>query len=123
MPGRQQLITIGGTGAIGGTGTAGVAKVSLSAIPGGVEPPVTVDAVAAQGAQGRQQVAVGSANGFPAAWHVADGPGRTWRRAAGQTAGVLTRPGIQQLTGVAEVRPLAGGRRGGRSPARGIRWS
>ncbi|MGD0241991.1 MAG: sialidase family protein [Streptosporangiaceae bacterium] len=90
--GGQQLITIGGS--------AAVTKVSLSAIPGGVQPQVAVDAVAAVGAQGRQQVAVGSANGFPAAWASGDG-GRTWRRAAGQTSGVLTRPGIQQLTGVA----------------------
>ena len=90
--GAQQLITIGGS--------AAVTKVSLSAIPGGVQPQVAVDAVAAVGAQGRQQVAVGSANGFPAAWTSGDG-GRTWRRAAGQTASVLTRPGIQQLTGVA----------------------
>jgi hypothetical protein len=97
-PGRQQLITIGRTADV-----AGVAKVSRSVIPGGVEPAVTVDAVAAQGAQGRQQVAVGSANGFPAAWTSADG-GRTWRRAAGQTAGVLARPGIQQLTSVAHGR-------------------
>ena len=64
---------------------------------------MNVDAVAAQGAQGRQQVAVGSANGFPAAWTSADG-GRTWRRAAGQSPAVLTRPGIQQLTGVAHGR-------------------
>jgi hypothetical protein len=58
-----------------------------------------VDAITATGPQGRQQVAVGSANGFPAAWASADG-GRTWRRGAGQTAAVLNRPGIQQLTSV-----------------------
>jgi hypothetical protein len=97
--GRQQLITIGGVA--GGTaGRAGVARVGLSAIPGAVEPQVTVDAVAAQGGQGGQQVAVGSANGSPAAWTSADG-GRTWRRADGQALGVLARPGIQQLTSVA----------------------
>jgi hypothetical protein len=93
--GGQQLITISSAGDV-----AGVAKVGLAAIPGGVQPQVAVDAVAAVGTQGRQQVAVGSANGFPAAWTSADG-GRTWRRAAGQTSGVLARPGIQQLTSVA----------------------
>jgi hypothetical protein len=105
--GQQQLITIGGAagagsaaGAAAGAGAGVVAKASLAAIPGGVQPQLAVDAVAAVGAQGRQQVAVGSANGFPAAWTSADG-GRTWRRAAGQTSGVLTRPGIQQLTSVA----------------------
>ncbi len=97
-PGSQQLITIGSA-----IDVAEVKKVSLSAIPGGVQPQLAVVAVAAQGAQGRLQVAVGSANGFPAAWASADG-GRTWRRAAGQTPGVLTRPGIQQLTGVAHGR-------------------
>jgi hypothetical protein len=95
QPGSQRLITTGRA--------AAVATVSLSAIPGGVQPQVAVDAVAATGTQGRQQVAVGSANGFPAAWTSADG-GRTWRRAAGRTAGVLNRPGIQQLTSVAHGR-------------------
>ena len=45
------------------------------------------------------QVAVGSANGYPAAWISANG-GSTWTRASGQTQGVLDRPGIQQLTSV-----------------------
>jgi hypothetical protein len=98
--GRQRLITIGrGAGTAGLADPAGVSTVSLSAIPGGVEPQVAVDAITATGPQGRQQVAVGSANGFPAAWASADG-GRTWRRGAGQTAAVLNRPGIQQLTSV-----------------------
>jgi len=96
--GSQRLITTGRA-----AGAAAVATVSLSAIPGGVQPQVAVNAVAATGPQGRQQVAVGSANGFPAAWTSADGA-RTWRRAAGQTAGVLNRPGIKQLTSVAHGR-------------------
>ena len=53
--------------------------------------------------QGRQQVAVGSANGFPAAWVSADG-GHGWHRATGATPPVLTRPGIQQLTSVTHGR-------------------
>jgi hypothetical protein len=111
--GSQQLITIGGAGDV-----TGVVKVGLAAIPGGVQPQVAVDAVAAMGAEGRQQVAVGSANGFPAAWTSADG-GRTWRRAAGQTSGVLARPGIQQLTSVAHGPAgwLAVGGTGGIPPA------
>ena len=66
----------------------------MAAIPGGVEPQLAVNAIAAQGSR---QVAVGSANGFPAAWMSADG-GRTWQRAADDA--LLARPGIQQLTGI-----------------------
>src|ERR1019366_3802173 len=70
QPGNgQQLITV--TAAAGGA-----RSLSLSAIPGAVEPQLAVNAVAAQGGT---QVAVGSANGFPAAWISADG-GRTWQR-------------------------------------------
>jgi hypothetical protein len=115
-PGRQQLITVSRAADV-----AGMAKVSLSVIPGAVEPALTVDAVAAQGAQGRQQVAVGSANGFPAAWTSADG-GRTWHRAAGQSSGVLARPGIQQLTSVAHGQAgwlAVGGTAGATGPAPG----
>jgi len=85
----SQLITVGG-------GAGGVRNVSLADIPGGAEPQLAVNAVAAQGSQ---QVVVGSANGFPAAWMSADG-GHAWHRATGLTPAVLTRPGIQQLTGV-----------------------
>ena len=46
------------------------------------------------------QVAVGSANGYLAAWTSANG-GTTWTRATGQTPAVLDRPGVQQLTSVA----------------------
>ena len=90
QPGNgQQLITV--TAAAGGA-----RSLSLSAIPGAVEPQLAVNAVAAQGGT---QVAVGSANGFPAAWISADG-GRTWQRGTGQSPAVLDRPGIQQLTSV-----------------------
>ena len=88
--GRQRLITV--------TGLGGAAKsVSLTSIPGAVQPQLSVDAIAAAGAA---RVAVGSANGFPAAWVTVNGGG-TWRRAAGEDPAVLDRPGIQALTGVA----------------------
>ena len=85
----SQLITVSGA-------AGGVRNASLADIPGGAEPQLAVNAVAAQGSQ---QVVVGSANGFPAAWMSADG-GHAWHRATGLTPAVLTRPGIQQLTGV-----------------------
>ena len=90
--GSQQLITVAG----GSSGSGGVRNVKLAAIPGGVEPQLAVNAIAAQGSQ---RVAVGSANGFPAAWMSADG-GRTWHRATGDAPGVLYRPGAEQLTGI-----------------------
>ena len=90
--GSQQLITVAG----GAGGAGGVRDVSLAAIPGGAEPQLAVNAIAAQGSR---QVAVGSANGFPAAWTSADG-GRTWHRATGNARAVLARPGVQQLTGI-----------------------
>jgi hypothetical protein len=79
--------------------TGGLADpVSLSAIPGAVEPQLAVVTVAAQGSA---QVAVGSANGFPAAWLSTDG-GSVWTRAVGQTLAVLARPGSQQLVSVTD---------------------
>jgi hypothetical protein len=83
--GSQQLITV----ADGFGGSGGIRNLSLAAIPGGVEPQLAVNAIAAQG---RRQVAVGSANGFPAAWMSAD-DGRGWQRAAGDAPAVLARPG------------------------------
>ncbi len=102
--GSQQLITVtGGAGGAAGadgagesSGSGGVRNVSLAAIPGGVQPQLAVNAIAAEGSR---RVAVGSANGFPAAWLSADG-GRTWHRATGNATAVLTRPGVQQLTGI-----------------------
>lgn len=75
---------------------AGPRDVSLGAIPGAVVPQVAVNAVAAQG---NAQVAVGSANGYAAAWLSTDG-GSTWSRATGQTPAVLDRSGGHQLTSV-----------------------
>jgi hypothetical protein len=91
VPGSsQQLITV--------TGATGHARhLNVAAIPGAAEPQLAVNAVAAHGST---QVAVGSANGFPAAWISTDG-GVTWHRGTGQTPAVLDRPGIQQLISVA----------------------
>lgn len=61
-----------------------------------MQPQLVVNAVAAQGSQ---RVVVGSANAFPTAWMSADG-GRTWHSAADHATAVLTRPGVQQLTGI-----------------------
>ncbi|HZR53443.1 MAG TPA: hypothetical protein VFB06_28550 [Streptosporangiaceae bacterium] len=90
VPGSsQRLVTVDGM-------TGGLRSVSLTAIPGAVEPQLAVTAVAAHGST---QIAVGSANGFPAAW-VSQDAGVTWRRATGRAAGVLDGRGIQQLTSV-----------------------
>jgi hypothetical protein len=87
--GQQPVLTLDHAGQ--------VRPVSLAAIPGAVEPELAVNGVAASGGD---QVAVGSANGFPAVWFSADA-GTTWSRGTGATANVLNRPGQQQLTGVA----------------------
>ena len=71
-------------------------QVVMARIPGAVDPELAVNALAASNGM---QVAVGSANGFPAAWTSVDG-GSSWRPAVGQTPAVLGRPGIQQLTSV-----------------------
>ncbi len=86
---RQPVITLTGT-------SAAAQQVELAKIPGAVEPEVAVNGVAARGST---QVAVGSANGFPAAWTSVDG-GSSWSRATGATPAVLSRPGTQQLTSV-----------------------
>ncbi len=70
--------------------------VDIAKIPGAVEEELAVNGVAAQASM---QVAVGSANGFPAAWTSVDG-GSSWTRATGATPGVLDRPGSEQLTSV-----------------------
>jgi hypothetical protein len=72
-------------------------QVVVSAIPGVAESQVAVNDIAASGAM---QVAVGSADGFPAIWSSPDG-GTTWRRGTGVAAATLERPGVQQLTAVA----------------------
>ena len=70
--------------------------VDIAKIPDATEQELGVNSLAAQGSM---QVAVGSANGFPAAWTSVDG-GSSWTRAAGATPAVLNRPGSQQLTSV-----------------------
>ncbi len=86
---RQPVITLTGTG-------AAAQRVDIAKIPGAVQPEVAVNGVAALGST---QVAVGSANGFPAAWTSANG-GSSWTRAAGATPAVFSRPGTQRLTSV-----------------------
>ncbi len=68
----------------------------IAKIPGAVAEELAVNGLAAQASM---QVAVGSANGFPAAWTSVDG-GSSWTRATGATPAVLNRPGSQQLTSV-----------------------
>ncbi len=87
--GQQPLLTVDHAGQ--------VKPVSLAAIPGAVEPELAVNSITANGSD---QVAVGSANGFPATWFSADA-GTTWFRGTGATANVLNRAGLAQLTGVA----------------------
>ena len=86
---RQPLLTV-----IKARGPA--KNVDIANIPGAIDPQLAVNDVAAGNGM---QVAVGSANGYPAVWASANG-GTTWTRATGQTPGVLDRPGIQQLTSV-----------------------
>ncbi len=86
---RQPMIT---SVTPGGTATS----VDIAKIPGATSPQLAVNAL---DAQGRSQVAVGSANGYPAAWTSANG-GASWTPATGATPAVLDRPGSQQLTSV-----------------------
>jgi hypothetical protein len=81
---RQPVLTVQGT------------SIDIAKIPGAEDPELAVNDVAAGNGT---QVAVGSANGYPAAWVSANG-GSTWTRAAGQTPDALERPGVQQLTSV-----------------------
>jgi hypothetical protein len=86
---RQPLVTV-----LGAQGH--VQSVGISAIPGATDPQLAVNDVAAGNGM---QVAVGGANGYPAAWISADG-GSNWTRASGQAQAVLDRPGVQELTSV-----------------------
>ena len=70
--------------------------VDIGKIPGGTDPELAVTDIAAGNGM---QVAVGSANGYPAAWTSTNG-GSSWSRADGQTPAVLDRAGVQQLTSV-----------------------
>jgi hypothetical protein len=87
--GRQPVITLTGV-------NAAAQRVDIAKIRGAVEPQVAVNSIAAQGST---QVAVGSANGYPAAWTSGNGGG-TWTRAVGGLPAVFSRPGSQQLTSV-----------------------
>ena len=86
---RQPLITVLGPQAVPD-------RVNVAAIPGAADSQLAVNGIAA--ANGKQ-VAVGSANGYPAAWTSSDG-GNSWTRAVGQPLAALNRPGVQQLTSV-----------------------
>jgi len=86
---RQPLLTV-----LGPQGPP--RSVDMTKIPGATDPQLAVNDVAAGHGM---QVAVGSANGYPAAWNSTDGGG-SWTRASGQTQAVFGRPGVQQLTGV-----------------------
>jgi hypothetical protein len=77
-------------------GHSGTDQVDVAKIPGAFDPQLAVNGVAAGSGT---QVAVGSANGFPATWASADG-GSTWDRGTGVTKAVFGRPGMQQLTSV-----------------------
>ena len=98
---RQPLLTVlaapgAAPGAPQGSTQAAPQRVDIAKIPGAVDPELAVNDVAAGGGM---QVAVGSANGYPAAWTSTNG-GITWTQASGQTQAVLNRPGVQQLTSV-----------------------
>jgi hypothetical protein len=78
------------------TAGAPARQVDVANIPGAFDPQLAVNGIAANDGT---QVAVGSANGYPAAWMSADG-GSSWTPATGATQTVFDRPGVQQLTGV-----------------------
>ncbi|HTX28299.1 MAG TPA: hypothetical protein VME19_14920 [Streptosporangiaceae bacterium] len=87
--GPQPMITVLGAQAV-------PVRVDVPKIPGAVDPELAVNGIAAGGST---LVAVGSANGFPAAWTSANGGGG-WARAVGQTPAVFARPGNQELNSV-----------------------
>jgi hypothetical protein len=102
---RQPVLTVAGP-------RRAPARTGARQIPGAFDPELAVNAVAAAAGT---LVAVGSANGLPAAWSSADG-GSSWTRAAGPGLpgtpglrgwpgpggwpGLGGRPGLQQLTSV-----------------------
>jgi hypothetical protein len=77
--------------------SGGPQPVAVTAIKGVTQPGVAVNGIATAGAT---EVAVGGADGSPAAWASGDG-GSTWSRGAG---GALARTGEQQLTAAAHGR-------------------
>ena len=86
--GQQPVLTVDHAGRL--------TSVTFAGIPGAVQPEVAVNGIAADGSN---QVAVGSANGFPATWFSANA-GTNWVRGTGAPAAVLNRPGLQKLSGV-----------------------
>ena len=92
--GQQPTLTLDNAGRL--------TPVNFARIPGAVEPQVAVGGIAADGSS---QVAVGSANGFPATWFSANA-GTSWTRGTGAPAAALNRPGLQTLTSV--VHGIAG---------------
>jgi hypothetical protein len=86
---RQAAISVVAAG-------APAVQVNVAKIPGAFDPQLAVNDIAA--ASGTQ-IAVGSANGYPAAWTSTDG-GSSWTRAVGATPAVFTRAGTQQLISV-----------------------
>jgi hypothetical protein len=105
-------LTAAGQAVVAGTSTGGAAgqplltligvqggpvQVAIRGIAGAVQAEVAVNAL---GAWAATQVAAGSADGYPALWLSTDG-GAEWERAMGTSPGVLTRPGMEQFTGVA----------------------
>jgi hypothetical protein len=86
--GQQPTLTVDNAGRL--------TPVSFAGIPGALESEVAVNGITADGSS---QVAVGSANGFPATWFSANA-GTTWSRGAGAPASALNRPGLQELSGV-----------------------
>jgi len=88
---RQPMITVLGP-------RTGPVRVDVAAIRGATEAQLAVNGIAAAGST---LVAVGGANGYPAAWTSVNG-GLSWTRAAGQTPAVFDRAGSQQLTSVAD---------------------
>src|SRR5580692_2118642 len=72
-----------------------VRPVSLTAIPGGVVPELAVNALATAGGE---QIAVGSADGYPAVWRQA--PGSTSWTLVSSLSAASGYPGLSALTGV-----------------------
>jgi hypothetical protein len=87
---RQPVISVLAAG-------APVIQIPVAEIPGAFDPQLAVNDIAADGTG--VQVAVGSANGYPAAWMSDDG-GNSWARAASASPATFERPGTEQLTSV-----------------------
>ena len=77
--------------------TGAVRPVSLTAIPGGVVPELAVNGLAAAGGE---QIAVGSADGYPAVWRQAPGGG-SWTLVSSLSV-VSAYPGLSALTSVTD---------------------